>query len=101
MKPDEFWSITPFEIIDMIEAFTFEEQRQDDMENQRFAWQTAHIMNSSGNYKKMIKPQDLYLPVEERVAKPKQQNIIKRFDSKEQKEEYLKNLMKKFGKTTE
>lgn len=102
MKPDEFWSITPFEIMDMIEAYSFEERRQDDMLNQRVAWQTAHIMNSSGNYKKTIKPEDLYLPMDERVAKPEnKQNIIKRFDSKEQKEEYLKNLMKKFGKTTE
>lgn len=101
LKPDEFWSLTPFEIMDMIEAVVFEEQRQDDMLNQRVAWQTAHIMNSSGNYKKTIKPEDLYVPLDSRIKKekPQEQKIIKRFDSKEQKEEYLNNLMQKFGKS--
>ena len=89
------------EFFDMMDAFVEEEQRQDDVENQRFAWQTAHLMNATGNYKKTIKSTDLYRPldyVEEDKEVP-QQNIVKKFDSKEQKEDYLNALLKKFGKT--
>jgi hypothetical protein len=97
LKPDEFWNLTLFEINEMLEAFVAEEQRQDDMENQRVSWFTAHIMNSSGNYKKRIQPTDLYKPMAQRELEEKQ-NIVERFESPEQKEEYLNRLMKKFGK---
>lgn len=33
---------------------------------QQLAWQTALIMNSSGNYKKQIKPSQLYQSVNDR-----------------------------------
>jgi hypothetical protein len=84
----------------MLSALVHEEKRQDDMLNQRVAWQTAHLMNATGNYKKKIKVEHLYKPMseqEEQEESPKQ-NIVERFETKEDKEEYLKNLMKKFGK---
>jgi hypothetical protein len=83
----------------MIEAIVFEENRQDDMLNQRASWVTAHIMNSSGNYKRRIKPTDLYKPMaHQEQEQVEQQEVVECFDSPEQKTEYLKNLMKKFGK---
>lgn len=84
--------------MDMVEAFAEEERRQDDVKNQRFAWQTAHLMNATGNYKKKIKPTDLYTPVDE-VEKSEipKQNIVKKFTSKEAKAQYLERLQKKFN----
>lgn len=37
-----------------------------DTKMQMVAWQTALLMNSTGNYKKKIKPVDLYTPLEEK-----------------------------------
>jgi hypothetical protein len=98
LRPDEFWNLTLVEFMDLLDAFVFEERRQDDMKNQRVAWQTAHIMNSSGNYKKRIKVTDLYKPMDDRQEERVEQDVVKRFESPEEKEEYLKNLMSKFGK---
>lgn len=98
MKPDEFWELTLIEIFDLIYAFVEEEKRQDDMENQRVSWFTSHIMNASGNYKKRIQPTDLYKPLNWKEAEEEQQNIVERFESPDEKKEYLENLMKKFGK---
>jgi hypothetical protein len=87
----------------MLEAFVEEEKRQDDALSQRLAWQTSHIMNASGNYKKRISPTDLYKPMAHNEAEEEnpQQNIVKKFETPQQKEEYMKNLMKKFGKETD
>jgi hypothetical protein len=101
LKPEEFWSLTLFELNDMLDAFNHEEKRQDDMLNQRIAWQTSHIMNASGNFKKRIKPEDLYKPMAHKEAEEEKQNIVERFETPQQKEDYLKNLMKKFGKETD
>jgi hypothetical protein len=101
LKPDEFWNLTLIELNDMLDAFAFEERRQDDMLNQRIAWQTSHIMNASGNMKKRIKPTDLYKPLEASEDEEPQQNIVKRFETPQDKEEYLNNLMEKFGKNTD
>lgn len=85
----------------MLEALVEEERRQDDMQNQRTSWAVSHIMNSSGNYKKRIQPTDLYKPLSYVEEQEEKQNIVTRFESPEHKEEYLKNLMNKFGKETE
>jgi Phage tail assembly chaperone protein, TAC len=100
LKPDEFWSLTATELEEMLEAFWEEEKRQDDVTNQRVSWQTAHLMNATGNYKKRIKSTDLYKPVEdvEQAEETPKQNIVTRFETAEQKEEYMKDLMSKFGK---
>jgi hypothetical protein len=92
--------MTFMEFHDMLSALVEEEKRQDDMLNQRVAWQTAHLMNATGNYKKKIKVTDLYKPMSEpsETEESPKQNIVERFETNEDKEEYLKNLMKKFGK---
>lgn len=85
-----------FELLEMIEAMTEEEQRQDDMLNQRVSWQTAHIMNSSGNYKKRIEATDLYKPLAHKEEQAEKQVIVEKFETPEAKQEYLENLMQKF-----
>lgn len=40
------------------------EEEKFDKEMQKVAWQTALLMNATGNYKKSIKPTDLYTPYE-------------------------------------
>lgn len=85
----------------MLGAFIEEEKRQDDMQNQRVSWFTSHIMNSSGNYKRRIQPTDLYKPMSHKEQEEAKQNIVERFETPEQKEEYLNNLLKKFGKDKE
>lgn len=86
----------------MVVGVIEEEKRQDDVLNQRTAWQTAHLMNSTGNYKKRIKATDLYKPAdyqqEGETEDEQKQNIVQRFDSPAQKEDYMKNLLEKFGK---
>ena len=44
----------------MVEGKLSYERKMFDREMQRTAWQTSHIMNSSGNYKRAIKPEKLY-----------------------------------------
>ena len=39
------------------------EQEEVDNQMQMLAWQTALLMNSTGNFKKEIKPSDLYTPM--------------------------------------
>lgn len=101
MKPVEFWDLTLIEFFDLLEAFVEEEKRQDDMKNQRVSWFTSHIMNSSGNYKRAIKPEDLYKPIAQLEENNIEQEVIERFESPEQKEAYLKNLLESFGKNLE
>lgn len=86
------------EFSDMLEGFMFEERRQDDVLNQRTAWQTAHVMNATGKLRSRVKPDDLYTPMSSQPEKEPddQPNIITRFDSKEAKEKYLEDLQKKF-----
>lgn len=98
LKPDEFWNLSVVEFFDMLEAFVEEEKRSDDMENQRTSWAVAHIMNSSGNYKKRIQPTDLYKPLNYVEETEEEQKVVERFESKKAKEEYLQNLFAKFGK---
>lgn len=90
--------MTLVELSEMMEAFTFEEQRIQDVENQRVAWQTAMLMNATGNYRKRINPIDLYKPIDFEEDVVEDQQVVERFESNEQKEDYIKNLMKKFGK---
>ena len=46
----------------MILSQVRKEEEEFDMKMQMLAWQTALLMNSTGNYKKRIKPTDLYAP---------------------------------------
>ncbi len=99
LKPDEFWGLTYVEICDLLEAFVAEEERQDDIVNQRLSWQTALIMNSSGNLRKQVKPTDLYRPkYMEGQQEDTSQKVVKKFTSKEEKTKYLEELKSKFDK---
>ena len=48
-----------------IKAHSRAEQEAFDEKMQMVAWQTALLMNSTGNFKKKIKPTDLYTPLAE------------------------------------
>lgn len=48
-----------------IMALNRAEQEAFDEKMQMVAWQTALLMNSTGNFKKKIKPTDLYTPLAE------------------------------------
>lgn len=86
----------------MVEAHLKHSITEEDTWNQRMAWVTAHIMNAGGNMKKRLNPTDLYKPIDvEEIFNPqpiKVQDTVTKFESKEQKEEYLKNLYSQFGK---
>jgi hypothetical protein len=58
--PNQLFKMTIHEIFDMVSAYY--KRRNDELDEQMtiLAWQTSHIMNSSGNYKKAIKPSQLY-----------------------------------------
>lgn len=60
MKPLELYELDLFILGEMIEAHAEVENEEFETKMQMIAWQTALLMNSSGNYKKKIKPQDLY-----------------------------------------
>lgn len=67
-----------------------------DLQLNLLAWQTSHIMNSSGNYKKQVKPEDLYKSQgddEEPTQNSKELRPIDR-DEKNQKLEALMNKFK-------
>ena len=98
LKPNELWNMSLADFYDMYDAFGEQLKLQDDIDTQRLAWQTAHLMTASGNYgKKGVKPTDLYIPLAEQEKKPSQ-DIIKKFDSKDAKQNYLDDLMKNFDK---
>lgn len=61
MKPDEFWAMGVVDFLDLANAQYRQEEELWDREYQKTAWQTALLMNSTGNYgKKQIKPEQLY-----------------------------------------
>jgi hypothetical protein len=54
LKPDEFWNITLVELVEMLEAVRKDEEDSFDGDFTLYAWQTAHLMNASGNFKKKV-----------------------------------------------
>lgn len=71
----------------MFEARLETENEEFDVEMQRTAWFTALIMNSSGNYKKAIKPNKLYEPISKTADKG---DVQKSKDYVTQQQEELK-----------
>lgn len=63
------------------------EQEAFDEKMQMMAWQTALLMNSTGNFKKKIKPTDLYTPLAE--VEREQKAEYKPEDKKALQEELL------------
>lgn len=76
-----------------IKAEIDREVHEYDMEMRRLAWQTAYLMNSTGNYKSAVKPEKLYTPLD-KIKEQQQQSVQqKKNDVQAQKEE----LKKTFG----
>lgn len=88
LKPDEFWNLTLSEIIDMAEAVVEDEKRKIEEQLWIVAWQTAHLMNATGNFKKTITPEKL-------LGKSASKEI--RYASAEEKKKALEEVKKKFG----
>ena len=62
LLPDQFYKLTVNELLDMVNARNKRHEQLVDEQLSILAWQTSHIMNSSGNFKKSIKAKDLYNP---------------------------------------
>ena len=60
-------------LADMVMAHTKAEDDAFDREMILLSWQTALLMNSTGNYKKKIKPEDLYVPADMQKEQEKKQ----------------------------
>lgn len=65
------------------------EEENLDEQMQIIAWQTALLMNSTGNYKKKIKPQDLYTPIGEIKENEEKQIELSGSDVKKKLQEEL------------
>ena len=74
----------------MAEGYTEEQERRLDLQQRLLAWHASNVMNV--HTKKRIKPEDLY--------KPKDRNKSGNKVTKENRREYLNNLLRKFGKET-
>ncbi|WP_193635910.1 hypothetical protein [Bacillus paranthracis] len=92
LKPEELFKLTMVELIDMVVAYNRKREQDLDLQMQVFAWQTALLMNSTGNYKKSIKATDLYKSSAE-VAKAKAEVM-----TREEKNRKLSELEAKFTK---
>lgn len=81
-------------LADMIRACGRAEEDSFNTKMQMLAWQTALLMNSTGNYKKKIKPTDLFNPekhkgtVEEADISEEEKKALK----KQKQEELLKTF---------
>lgn len=80
-------------------ATAFYKRREMDMDEKMMilAWQTSHIMNSSGNYKKAIKPSDIYKSINEQDEANGGTSELKPVD-REVKNAELAKLQEKFNK---
>jgi hypothetical protein len=99
LKPQEFWELTLLEIGEMLEAVYESMKQEDELEWFRTAWFTAHIMNSSGNYKKAIQPNKLLGKSIETEADEDNQKVVTKYESAEAKKKALEELKKKFGES--
>lgn len=63
MKASELFNTDLAALKDYIIAHIKAEEDELDKQMQVIAWQTALLMNSTGNYKKSIKPTDLYTSI--------------------------------------
>lgn len=58
--PDTLFTLSLYEFVDMVEASLEIQDDLFDFEMVRTSWFTSLIMNSSGNYKRPVKPEKLY-----------------------------------------
>jgi hypothetical protein len=82
----------------MVNAKLYQNGIENDLVMQRLSWQTAHIMTSSGNYKKGVDPKKLYKPLfddEGTYIEEKEGSVTQL--TKEDKDQKLKELFAKFN----
>ncbi|MBC9785858.1 phage tail assembly chaperone [Heliobacterium chlorum] len=85
LLPEQFWSLTLGELLDLIEYRIEHEQQRQAAEYHRTAWLACHIMNTSGNLKRLVTPDKLL----------GNSTDVKRIDRKEQHKQ-LDELKQKF-----
>lgn len=66
MSPSEAYSMDMRVLGDMIAAHMRVQEEELDEKMSLLAWQTSLLMTATGNYKKGIKPKDLYVSMHER-----------------------------------
>lgn len=75
---------------DLVLAQLRKDEESFDEKMQMLAWQTALLMNSTGNFKRKIKPDDLYKPLAEAKKKEKQDgNVNPEVEKKKLQEDLL------------
>ena len=68
MSPSEAYSVDLRIIGDIITAKLRYHEEQLDEQMSMLAWQTSYLMTATGNYKKGVKPKDLYVSIADRKA---------------------------------
>lgn len=95
MKPWELYELDLYCLDEMIASQIRKNNEEFDIKMQMLAWQTALLMNSSGNYKKRIKPSDLYSPSNDEEVE-KQEKFTKE-DVAEAKKKLQEDLLSTFA----
>lgn len=68
MTPSEAYSMDMRIIGDVITAKIRYHEEELDEKMSMLAWQTSHLMTATGNYKKAVKPKDLYMSMADKKA---------------------------------
>lgn len=102
LKPDELFSLTLPEYLDMVNAKLTMKYVEEDKTYERTAWQTSLLMSATGNYgKKGIDPKKLYKRQYDEMGNPlntnESQGAFTPVD-KEEKDNKLNELIRKFNK---
>lgn len=71
LLPNQFKSVEIDDFVEMYIAYKNLENKEFDENMTKLAWQTSLIMNSSGRYKKGLKPTDLYKPFRNETSNTK------------------------------
>ena len=77
---ERMYEMDLFILYKIIKAERDKEVHVYDMDMQKLSWQTACLMNATGNYKRSVKPENLYTTLEDRMIEQlseeaKQKNI--------------------------
>jgi hypothetical protein len=76
----------------LIKAEIDRETHETDLHMQKLAWQTAMLMNATGNYKNQIKPNKLYEPLSEVNKSEKKNKPLQDVDIHTKREELLNSF---------
>ena len=93
--PDELYRVDLTCLGEMVVAHMRKEKENFDLNMEMLAWQTALLMNSTGNYKKKISPTDLYNPDD--VDEASEQGNVSGEDSAEMKKKLQEELLSTFA----